>query len=106
MLRTSEPPSAAPIVTETGEFPNQPPHVPALQWMLELGAVPSAVTVKSVGSESRPAPFVTCTCWPAPGSVGVGVHEYACEAPEPEPLKSAIDGKLVEATSDSGSLEP
>ena len=69
---TPEPVSAASRVTLTGAAVCQPAQAAPSQAISVLGAVPSAVTVKEVGAEARPAPLVAVTSLGSFGSAALG----------------------------------
>jgi hypothetical protein len=69
MTPTPEPPSLADRAIET-ELVYQLPEQEALSHVIVVtGAVPSGVTVKLVGLDVRPAPFVAVTSFGSTGSV-------------------------------------
>ena len=55
-------------LTETGLDVRQPAQEPPSQEIAVAGGCPSAVTVKGVAEEVRPAPFVAVMSWGAAGS--------------------------------------
>src|SRR3954447_9573219 len=79
----------------------QPPQ-PPLQVAVVVGAIVSAVTVKLVGAEVRPALFVAVTLF---GSVGSSAPEAKVYAPLVTLHPRPNDGYAYEATPDSASVE-
>jgi hypothetical protein len=96
------PKSFADSVTATGEDVNQPLQLPPPHNGVVCGAVVSATTVNGELAESVPAALRLVTFWLPEGAEAVVSKLYA-----PPVLLHPVpsDGKLVEATVDSGSFE-